>query len=177
VDEPVAEESTHTRTEDETPPHPRRLGRRGRALWVFTVVTLLGIAWLIGGATAGPVRETCDPALSPGACAETVTAALKKGMPRLHPLILTAHAEPGPASRPDQLGHRATVTFDLLGVPGPMTVRLYTDMGGHWGGVPDRGAAELALWSAAQAGLVAAGVGISVWWLYRRRRNPGALPP
>jgi hypothetical protein len=174
MDERVPEEGDQT--DGGAPPRPRRPGRSGRALWALIIGTLLGLAWLIGGAVARPVRETCDPALSPAACTETVTAALKKGMPRQHPLILGAHAEPGPASRPDQLGHRATVTFDLLGVPGPTTVRLYTDMGGHWGGVPDRSAAELALWSAAQAVLVAAAAGCGVWWLSRRRRRRVPTP-
>ena len=50
------------------------------------------------------------------------------------------------------------MTFDLLCVPGPTTVRLFYDIGAHWGGAPDRGALELAAWSLLAAGVVGVGV-------------------
>ena len=112
-----------------------------------------------------------DPALSAGACSETIVAALKKGMPRPHPLLLAAHAAPGPASGNDQLGHRATVTFDAVGMPVPITVDLYVDMGAHWGGVVDPGSGEVELWVAIQGVLAAAVVTALVGWAIRRRRR------
>jgi hypothetical protein len=135
-----------------------------------------GIGWMVVGSTAPPLRQTCDPALSTGACSETIVAALKKGMPRPHPLLLAAHAAPGPQSGNDQLGHRATVTFDAFGVPGPTTVRLYVDLGAHWGGVVDRSQVEMTAWTFAQGALVAVVVaGAGSWLVQRRGRRPRHL--
>ena len=108
---------------------------------------------------AQPSRITCAVGrLAVQACHETVAAALERGLAPFHPLILAAHVEPGPAADPSQYGLRASVTFDLLGVPGPTTVRLFYDIGAHWGGAPDRGALELAAWSLLAAGVVGVGV-------------------
>jgi hypothetical protein len=137
---------------------PRRVGY----LWALVVGLLIGLGWVLASTVPPPLQQTCDPALSAGACSETIVAALKKGMPRFHPLLLVAHAEPGPESRNDQLGHRATVTFDAVGVPRPITVKLYLDMGAHWGGVADPRDGEVALWLIAQGaavGAVVAGLG------------------
>lgn len=148
----------------------RARGRPGARTWlILLLAVLLGAGWVAAGALVRPLDQTCDPALATGACHETIEAALRRGMPRLHPLILAAHAEPGPAAGPGQFGHRATVTFSLLGVPGPTAVRLYFDAGAHWGGISDRGDVELALWAVAQGVLVAAGA-IGVWRLRQRRR-------
>lgn len=132
-------------------------------------MVLLGAGWVAIGAAVRPLQLTCDPVLARDVCLETIDAALRKGMPRVHPPLLAAHAEPGPAARPDQFGHRATVTFDVLGVPGPISVRLFFDAGGHWGGIASRGAAELALWTLAQ-GVVAAAAAGWLWLLLRRHR-------
>jgi hypothetical protein len=145
----------------------------GRPTWwpqMLLVVVLLGAVWVSIGAAARPLQQTCDPALAPDVCLETIDAALRKGMPHVHPLLLAAHAEPGPAAQPDQFGHRATVAFDVLGVPGPTSVRLFFDTGGHWGGIASRGAAELALWAVAQGVVAAAAAAGGLWLLLRRRR-------
>lgn len=141
---------------------------RGRG-WALLFGIVVGIGWMVAGTTAHPLQQTCDPALSAGACSETIVAALKKGMPRPHPLLLAAHAEPGPQSRNDQLGHRATVTFDILGVPSPTTVKLFLDIGGRWGGTASRSDTEMVLWSVGQGAGVAVVVTGAGSWLVRRR--------
>lgn len=106
---------------------------------------LVGALWVALGATLAPLRVTCDPAVPPDVCAETADAGLRRGMPRLHPLLTEATVAPGPAY-PDGYGHRATVTYSLL--PGPVVVeRLFFDAGGHWGAIPDRPDLELATWA------------------------------
>ena len=52
---------------------------------------------------------------------------------------------------PGRVGHRATVTFDLLGVPDQISVALYYDIGAHWGGVVNRSPLEVALWALVDA--------------------------
>ena len=155
-------------------PGPQAAGSgkgRGRYLVALGLGILVAIGWIVISTTTYPLRETCDPALSAGACSETIVAALKKGMPRPHPLLLAAHAAPGPEAGNDQLGHRATVTFDAAGMPGPITVDLYVDMGAHWGGVVDPGAGEVEAWVAIQGVLAAAVVTALAGWAIRRRRR------
>jgi hypothetical protein len=129
---------------------------------------LVGLLWVVLGVAARPIEQTCDPQLTRPVCLETIDAALRKGLPAIHPLVLTAQAEPGPAAGADQLGHRATVHFGLLGIPGPVSVRLFFDAGAHWGGIPDRGATELAVWSLGE-GIVIAGAAAGAWSLFGRR--------
>jgi hypothetical protein len=106
---------------------------------------LAGLVWVVVAAGAAPLRVTCDPAIPADVCAETADAGLRRGMPRLHPLITEAAVAPGPAF-PDGYGHRATVTYSLL--PGPAVVeRLFFDAGGHWGAIPDRSDLELGFWA------------------------------
>jgi hypothetical protein len=131
---------------------------------------LVGLLWVVLGVASRPIEQTCDPQLTRAVCLETIDAALRKGLPPIHPLVLTAQAEPGPAAAPDQFGHRATVHFGLAGVPGPVSVRLFFDTGAHWGGIADRGAAELAVWSLAE-GIVIAAVAGGAWTLSSRRRH------
>ena len=104
----------------------------------------------------------------------------REGLPASHPLILSAYVEPGEATHPGESGHRATVTFDLLGVPGPTTVRLFYDVGGHWGGVSNRTTLELAAWSLIMAGLAVATValvtGAVTVVIGRRRHAPTGGP-
>ncbi len=131
---------------------------------------------MLGSAAAASsvsaLRITCDPGLSEMACQQTVHAALERGLASFHPLILSAQVAPGEAAA-GQVGHRATVTFDLLGVPGPTTVRLFYDIGAHWGGVPSRTAAELAGWALLMAGffVAAAALVVAVVMLVTRRRR------
>jgi hypothetical protein len=130
---------------------------------------LVGLVWVLLGVVARPIEQTCDPQLTRPVCLETIDAALRKGLPAIHPLLLTARAEPGPAAGADQLGHRATVHFGLLGVPGPVSVRLFFDAGAHWGGIADRQAPELLSWSVVE-GVIVAATAAGVWSLVRRRR-------
>ena len=131
---------------------------------------LIGSLWVVLGMVARPFEVTCDPRLTRAVCVETIDAALRKGLPVIHPLLLSAEAEPGPAAGADQFGHRATVRFGLLGVPGPVSVRLFFDTGAHWGGIADQGEAELSAWSVAE-GLVIAGAAAGAWILFSRRRR------
>lgn len=121
---------------------------------------LLGAAWVALAASAAPLRVTCAPGVTADVCAETADAGLRRGMPRLHPLVTEAAVAPGPAF-PTGYGHRATVRYVLL--PGPVvTERLYADVGGHWGVIPDQGDLVLAAWAALPmvlAALVGAGAG------------------
>lgn len=152
----------------------RRAGRTIAGRRTLLAAILVGALWLAVGATARPIDQTCDPALARDVCLETIDAALRKGLPAVHPLLLAAHAEPGPAARPDQLGHRATVTFSVLGIPGPVVVRLFFDAGAHWGGVADRQLPEMAVWTigwAIAAGIAVAVAGGGLWRLGRRSRN------
>lgn len=142
--------------------------------WPVVVVLLAGATWIVVGTAVRPLRQTCGPSLAVEVCLETIDAALRKGMPGLHPLLLGADAEPGPAARPDQYGQRATVTFDVLAMPGPTSVRLFFDAGGHWGGIANREAVELGTWAVAQGALVAGAAAGGLRWLGQRRR-PGAL--
>jgi hypothetical protein len=106
---------------------------------------LAGILWTALAASVAPLRVTCDPAVPPDVCVDTADAGLRRGMPRLHPLITEAAVVPGPAF-PDGYGNRATVTYSLS--PGPaVSERLFFDEGGHWGAVPDHGDVEIALWA------------------------------
>ncbi len=145
--------------------------------FITLVGCMLGVALLASLASGvAPLRIVCAPGLDGQVCQDTVTAARTRGLAASHPLIISALVEPGEATDPGQSGHRATVTFDLLGVPGPTTIRLFYDVGGHWGGVPSRAAAELAAWSLLMAGLVVAAlalvVGAAIAVLGRRRHAP-----
>jgi hypothetical protein len=139
--------------------------------WLILFV-LVGSSCVAAGAALRPIQQSCDPRLAEDVCLETIDAALRRGLPPVHPPLLSARAEPGPAARSDQFGHRATVTFAVLGVPGETTVRLYFDAGAHWGGIPSRGPVELVLWAAALGGVVASAA-VGGLELVRRRRREG----
>jgi hypothetical protein len=132
---------------------------------------VVAVVLVVAGLTSPPLARTCAAPIGETRCAETVTASLSRGLPRLHPLILAAHVEPGPAFSAGALGHRATVTFDLLGVPGATSVRLYLDMGGTWGGEVDRTDAELAVWAIVPL-LLASGVAVVLVGVRARRGGP-----
>jgi hypothetical protein len=109
------------------------------------VLTILALA-LAGTANVPPLRIDCPGGgMTLEACHDTVNATLRRGLTVPHPLIVAAHVEAGPAG-PTEMGHRATVTYDLLSMPFPTVIELYYDMGGHWGGVADHGWPELPLW-------------------------------
>ena len=137
----------------------------------------LAAAWLVltvlvaaAASAVAPLRVECGE-LDPTECRATVVASQARGLAQFHPLVLGASVSAGPAW-PHAIGQRASVTFDLAGVPGPTTVRLFSDIGGHWGGMADRGTLELAAWSLAVAGLAATVVVVAVAWAIRRARRP-----
>jgi hypothetical protein len=162
---------------------PSEGGESGPA-WPYALATIatVGFAALIlaAGALLPPLHERSTTYLSADVRHETIVAALERGLAPLHPLILDATVEPGPASAAPELGHRATVTFSMLGVPSPTRVKLFVDVGGHWGGTPDGSTGELAIWSLLTP-LVVLGSPWLVWRLRgrlrdRRRRADGPDP-
>lgn len=143
-----------------------------RRPWRLLLVALLiGAGWIALSSFIRPVQQTCDPGLSSDICLGSIDAALRRGLSPIHPLLIAAHAEPGPAARPDQFGHRATVTFRMLGVGDPAAVRLFFDAGGHWGGIASMSAAELAFMATAEGLMVALMVGAGLGLLTRRGRD------
>jgi len=133
------------------------------------VLVIAAVLLVVAGTAFAPLARTCAATLSEELCAAAVTATLGRGLPLIHPVILAAHAEPGPAGAAG-LGQTATVTFDLLGVPGSTSVRLYLDMGGHWGGAVDRNDLELAVWTLLPL-LLVVGIGVVMALLLARRRR------
>lgn len=150
--------------------HWSRSGSISLVVGAWLALTII-LAWV---ATAvPPLRIECGD-VETMVCEGTVTAAQTRGLARPHPLILGASVSRGPAW-PTAMGHRATVAFDLAGVPGTTTIRLYYDMGGHWGGVTDKGALEVVAWSLGWAAIVAAaGVGVVRGYLVGREFELGA---
>lgn len=148
------------------------------ALLIAGRLLLAAALLVVVGASLGPLSRSCAPALEEAACEGAIDAVLRRGLPGLRPLILAAHVEPGSAPRPGDLGHRATVTFDLLGVPGPTQVALHFDQGGHWGGAADRSETELAAWSLSPlllASVAAIGL-VGATRLRQPRPTAGAAP-
>jgi hypothetical protein len=144
---------------------------------------LVGVLLIAAAASSvAPLRIRCAPALDDDICHRTVSASLERGLAPFHPLIVSAHVEPGEAPTSGQVGHRATVSFDLLGIPGSTTVALYYDIGAHWGGVPSRTAAELAAWALLDTVVVVGAVvvllGLVLRLVHRHRRvsQPGVTP-
>jgi hypothetical protein len=136
------------------------------------LLTALAIAFVVS-ANVPPLRVDCPTAgMSIDVCHDSVTASLDRGLPVPHPLILSAAVEPGPDASGN--GHRATITYDLLGMPSPTVVRLYYDIGGHWGGVADRSWLELGAWWAAPVVILFLAGGLLVT---RGRRAPPPSRP
>jgi hypothetical protein len=141
---------------------------RGAAI-AAAILVLLGVLVVFAGTSAVPISRTCAEGMDVTGCEEAVTAVMKRGLPALHPLILGAHVEPGSAPGPQDLGHRATVTFELLGVPGPTSIDLYFDRGAHWGGESDRGDTEIKAWALAPLVIVSLLVVALLGLAWRRR--------
>lgn len=146
------------------------------ALGVAAALVAGGLLLVAIAASVPPLSRTCASDLDEPACAASVDAVLRRGLPTLHPLILAAHVRPGPAAGVGQLGHRATVAFELLGVPGRTEVALFYDSGSHWGGQADRGAEEIVAWALAPVGLAAL-AGATLVGLAARRRGGRARRP
>ena len=86
-------------------------------------LAVLAIVFAVS-ANVPPLRVDCPTSgMTVEACHETVDATLRRGLVVPHPLILAAHVVPGPAG-PTANGHRATVTYDLLGMPDPTVIEL-----------------------------------------------------
>lgn len=135
-------------------------------------LVLAAVLVIVMGMSVAPISRSCPREFEQGACEGAVEAVLRRGLPALHPLILAAAVEPGPAEA-GQPGHRATVAFDLLGVPGATRVALYFDQGGHWGGESDRSEAEVAAWTLLPL-LLASAVGVGLVAVGWRRHRPTA---
>jgi hypothetical protein len=129
---------------------------------VGLVAVIFALALAVS-ANVPPLRIECSPPMSTEVCDGTVRAALRRGLVVPHPLILAARVDPGTAE-PGELGHQATVTFDLLGMPFPTRVMMFTDMVGTWGAEPDHGWPEIPLWWAVPV-IVLLGIGA---WLFTR---------
>lgn len=136
------------------------------------VAVLLGAVLLVAvsssRAAPGP---TCATGMDEVACQSAVGAVVRRGLPALHPLILATRVAPGPDPGPQDFGHRATVEFDMFGMPGPLTIELYYDSGAHWGGRADQSEEVVAAWALVPLGLaslVALGLLMAGW---SRRRS------
>lgn len=141
------------------------------AVAAAVTLVIVGLLVVIVGTSVSPLVRTCSAELDEAACESAVDAVLRRGLPPLHPLILGAHVEPGEAPASSQLGHRATVDLDLLGVPGTMSIALYFDQGAHWGGESDRSDVEVAGWALAPLLLAAVGAVVIVSLAWRRRHR------
>ena len=138
-----------------TQAHVTSLSVRNAAV-IATMLVLAGVLLVVLGTAAAPLSRSCALEMDETGCEEAVVAVMKRGLPAFHPLILSAHVRPGSAPGPQDLGHRATVDFALLGVPGTTAVEFYFDRGAHWGGESDRDEVEIAGWTLAP--LVVAGL-------------------
>lgn len=138
-----------------------------RAAIIVAVAVLLGATLLVvAGIGSSAPAPSCAAGMDRNACESAVGAVVRRGLPAIHPLILATSVEPGSAAGPQDLGHRATVEFELLGMPDPLSIELYYDEGAHWGGRTDRSDDEVAAWTLAPlalAGLIAAGVLALAW--------------
>lgn len=144
-------------------------------LFVAALLAALLAAALAAAPLLRPLAVACPESDMPHqVCLESVDAALARGLPSPHPLVLTASVVAGPDTGPAQYGHRATVTFELLALPATAEVRLYYDMGGHWGGELERSAEELALWWGLPVLLLAALAIAAGGLAWRSRRRPTA---
>lgn len=127
------------------------------------------------GSSTAPLSRTCV-GLETTACDGAIEAVRRRGLAGIRPLILSVTVEPGSAPGPQELGHRATLTYQMLGMPDPTVIKLYYDQGGHWGGETERSDTELAAWALAPlvlAALLALAVVVMAW---RRRWRTRPAP-
>jgi hypothetical protein len=133
---------------------------------------IVALVVILIGTSTGPLNRSCGDGLSEDACSGAVRAVMLRGLPDVHPLILAAHVEAGSAPGAGDLGHRATVTFDLLGLPDQTDFDLFYDQGGHWGGESDREDAEITTLTFAPLFIAgAAAMAIVAFGLRRHRRR------
>ncbi len=147
-----------------------------RAVGIAAAAVLLGAILLVAvGVSSSAPAPTCAEDMDETACQSAVGAVVRRGLPAFHPLILATRVEPGPAPGPQDMGHRATVEFELLGMPDPLSIELYYDVGAHWGGRPDRTDEEVAAWTLAPLALALsiAAAFLGVGW-YRRSGSGSA---
>ena len=141
-----------------------------------TAVVLGALLLVAVGAGSPAPAPDCAAGMDHVACQSAVGAVVRRGLPQVHPLILATRVEPGSAPGPRDFGHRATVEFDMLAVPGPVSIELYYDVGAHWGGRLDRAEEELAAWAMAPlviAGLLAVSLVGLAWWRRRLAQPTG----
>ena len=139
---------------------------------VAAVAVVLGAILLVAvTASRAAPDPRCDEGMDEVACQSAVGAVVRRGLPALHPLILATRVEPGPNPGAQDLGHRATVEFDMFGMPDPIRVELHFDVGAHWGGRSDHTEQEVAAWALAPV-FLAAGVAVGLLMIGWRRRRP-----
>lgn len=143
------------------------------ALVAGAVAVLAAIVLVVVGVRSSAPAPSCATGMDDVACTSAVGAVVRRGLPGIHPLILATRVEPGSDPGPQDHGHRATVEFDMLGMPTPVSIELYYDVGAHWGGRLDRAEHELAAWTLAPllvAGVAAVAMVSFAWW--RRGSGP-----
>ena len=116
------------------------------ALLLAAALLLGGLLFAAGGSSVAPLSTSCVN-LETSACDGAIEAVRRRGLASIHPLILSVTVEPGSAPGRQDLGHRATLTYQMLGMPDSTVIELYYDQGAHWGGETDRSDTELAAWS------------------------------
>jgi hypothetical protein len=143
------------------------------ALLLAAALLVTSVVWVGIGTSSGPLMLTCAPQLEPGACTAAVDAVMRRGTPALHPLILSAYVAPGSAPGAHELGHRATVTYELAALPTSAEVELYFDQGAHWGGHPDPSETMMSAMALEPLLLAAVIGGIILVIAWRRRAKAG----
>lgn len=150
-----------------------------RRFAVAAAMVLLGAVLLVAvGANSSAPDPTCAKDMNEDACRSSVGAVVRRGLPALHPLIVATRVEPGPKPGSQDIGHRATVEFDMFGLPAPLAIELYYDAGGHWGGKAVQSEQEVAAWALVPivlASLVALGL-LMVGWARRRSATGEGAP-
>ncbi len=146
------------------------------ALVIATSIILGAVLLVVVGVSSPVPAPTCADGMDEAACTSAVGAVVRRGLPEIHPLILATSVEPGTEPGPQDMGHRATVEFEMLAVPEPVSIELYYDVGAHWGGRLDRPEQEVVAWTFAPlvvAGLAAGLILSLAWWRGRAGRTTG----
>ena len=144
------------------------------ALLLAAFLLLAGLLFVAGGSSAAPLSTSCV-GLESAACEGAIEAVRRRGLASVHPLIISVTVEPGAAPGPQDLGHRATLTYEMLAMPDLTVIELHFDQGAHWGGETERSGTELAAWALAPLALVALpAVGLmALAWRRRARHTKG----